>query len=596
MPSRTSSYLSTALGGLLVLAGMIPSASTWIGWLRDTAAVPADLMASLLLGALLFKGTLVVAGLVVLVLGRLRLGSAHADPSVSPPHHDTMHLAMLTVLLVTALILRLYRLGDGLWHDEIATYINYGHLSVGELITTYDSQNQHFLFSLLARASLTLFGEGAWALRLPAVLFGVGSIWAMYLLGREVGTVREALLSAALMAFAYHHVWFSQNARGYSGLLFWTLLTSWFLVRGLRGAPPKIWLGYAVTAALGVYTQLAMLFVIAGHFVIYLLHQVRQHRKARPVRWAGLFLGFGLAGLCTLLLYALVVPQFLADFTGRTQATTFSTWQNPLWTLFEIVRAMHIGFAGGSVGLAGLVVFGIGLRSWIRTNSLVVQLLFITTAICALAAVATGHNLWPRLFFFAMGFGILVVIRGLLVLGDWLARRLRLPAPLATRLGITLSLGLILLSALSVLFVYGPKQDYQGALAFVEANRQPGDLVVTTGMAAFTFREYYRQNWPSIESAEVLYDLRKQARRTWLIYAFRPHMEALHRDVLSMIERDFTVIKRFDGTLGNGTIFVCRSETTATFSLPQAELAHDEAPLISSETPWAIRVGSNRAR
>jgi hypothetical protein len=62
-------------------------------------------------------------------------------------------------------------------------------------------------------------------------------------------------------------------------------------------------------------------------------------------------------------------------------------------------------------------------------------------------------------------------------------------------------------------------------------------------------------------------------------------MEALHQDVLSMIERDFTVIKQFDGTLGNGTIFVCRSETTSTFSLPQTELTSHEAPLNSSETP-----------
>jgi uncharacterized membrane protein len=48
----------------------------------------------------------------------------------------------------------------------------------------------------------------------------VASIGALYLLGRAVAGPTEALFAAALMTVAYHHVWFSQNARGYSGLLF----------------------------------------------------------------------------------------------------------------------------------------------------------------------------------------------------------------------------------------------------------------------------------------------------------------------------------------------------------------------------------------
>ena len=50
-------------------------------------------------------------------------------------------------------------------------------------------------------------------------------------------------------------------------------------------------------------------------------------------------------------------------------------------------------------------------------------------------------------------------------------------------------------------------------------------------------------------------------------FAFRPYMEAVHGDVLSTIERDFTVVERFDGTLGNGTIFICRSDAPPAASL-----------------------------
>ena len=118
-----------------------------------------------------------------------------------------------------------------------------------------------------------VFNETTWSIRVPAVLFGVASIWALFLLAGELGSRREAILSAAFLTFSYHHIWFSQNARGYTVLLFWTILASWLLLRSLRDNLPKLWFLYAVTAALGVYTHVTMLFVITGHFVIYLVIQ-----------------------------------------------------------------------------------------------------------------------------------------------------------------------------------------------------------------------------------------------------------------------------------------------------------------------------------
>ncbi len=128
----------------------------------------------------------------------------------------------LGALLLVSMAVRLYQLGSGLWFDEIMTLKEYARLPYLEIVTRFKSENQHFLYSLLAHSSILLFGESAWSLRLPAVLFGVGSIWAVYMLGAEVTDRKQAFLASALLAFSYHHLWFSQNARGYTGLLFWT--------------------------------------------------------------------------------------------------------------------------------------------------------------------------------------------------------------------------------------------------------------------------------------------------------------------------------------------------------------------------------------
>ena len=102
----------------------------------------------------------------------------------------------LVCILVLALGLRLIQLNSGLWYDEIVTLVNYVRLPTADLLTTYSSLNNHILFSLLAKVSVTCFGESPWALRLPAVLFGVGSVAATWWLGRQVVSRGESLLAA----------------------------------------------------------------------------------------------------------------------------------------------------------------------------------------------------------------------------------------------------------------------------------------------------------------------------------------------------------------------------------------------------------------
>jgi uncharacterized membrane protein len=162
---------------------------------------------------------------------------------------------------------------------------------------------------VLAHVSVTAFGESVWSLRLPAALFGIATLWALWRLGLELTSPREALLSMALLTFSYPHIWFSQNARGYSALLFWTIASSYYLVRGLRERSRRLWAAYAVAVALGMYTHLTMAFVVAGQFAAYVWDTVRRDRASWDDRLAPFFGGFILSGLLTIVCYAIVLPQ-----------------------------------------------------------------------------------------------------------------------------------------------------------------------------------------------------------------------------------------------------------------------------------------------
>ena len=122
-----------------------------------------------------------------------------------------------------------------------------------------------------------------------------------------------------------------------------------------------------------------------------------------------------------------MLAQIVREFTTGGHNLTFATWENPLWALLEFVRVLELGFAGSIVILGGAVVFSVGAWSWMRTRPVLLWLFFLPVVLCGAVSMAIGHNLWPRLFFFAVGFGILIVVRGAVVTGELAARLLHLP-------------------------------------------------------------------------------------------------------------------------------------------------------------------------
>jgi 4-amino-4-deoxy-L-arabinose transferase-like glycosyltransferase len=111
-------------------------------------------------------------------------GSAASRPSVSA----STDALWLGGILILACVLRVIGLNAGLWYDEIDTLVHYVRPSFFDLITHYPSLNHHVLYSLQAKASILVFGESAWALRLPAFLFGMASIWALWLVAKQVSS------------------------------------------------------------------------------------------------------------------------------------------------------------------------------------------------------------------------------------------------------------------------------------------------------------------------------------------------------------------------------------------------------------------------
>jgi len=514
--------------------------------------------------------------------GTQRLTATNHDDGRRSAYAQRAEFAGLLAILAVALGLRLISLGTPLWYDEIVTLVEYVRLPTSELVTTYSSLNNHILYSLSAQASISLFGEHAWAVRLPAVVYGVASVAALWWLARHVVGRGQALLAAAMLACSPHHIWFSQNARGYTGLLLLTLLGTSLFLKGLRKPTPGTWLLYAVVTALAMYTHLSAIFMIAAQGIVYagfLVASFRRERSADNVpsallaepRWLPLS-GFVVAGVLTLACYAVLMPQMIEAFaavTAKPASAGVVEWKSPVWTLLETLRS----FAGErpelAIGLAlAGTLSGIGALSLLCRQPALALLPLLHVPLVIAALYLASFRIWPRYFFVNAGFGILLLVHGTFVVSNFaagaLSSRKRWPSE---------PNGLAV--AVSLLFIAGclytlpgnyrlPKQDFPGARDFVESMRSEGDSIASLGLASLPFETYYAPHWDTVETQEELDALNRRPGATWLVYSFPKHTRAKYPEVVAYLESQFERVKTFAGTLNEGEIIVYRSRESAT--------------------------------
>jgi len=492
------------------------------------------------------------------------------------PDRRTLNVgAWLVALTVLALVVRLIRLNTGLWVDEIDSLMTSFRPSLTQIVTTFPRDNRHPFYSVLAHLCIQLFGEHPWSIRLPAVLFGTATVPLLYLLGARLMDRREALLAAALLAVSYHHVWFSQNARGYALLAFFAVLATWLLLRALEDGRKRFVIGYAVAIAFGAWTHLTMVFVAVGHAAACAIAFLFA-RGGRPAEaWKRLALAFVLSGLFTLLLYAPVLGDVANYFVHK--PSKLRGVSTPMWALLEGVRVLLAGLGGAGAAAAmvalaaAALLFGSGLLSLWRTQPLVLGLFVMPGFVTIAGAAAARGTMYPRFFFSLAPYAVLLAVRG----GFALAERVvgagtagRVPAapgdapaaavsPRAERLATAVLLALIVLSAVSLVGVWRyPKQDFEGAARWVAAHRQPGDEVATVDLTAALYRDYYHQPYTPVATAAALDSLR-QGHRVWLVYTFPRYLAQGAPEISAITERACRAATVFRGTVGGGDLYVC---------------------------------------
>jgi uncharacterized membrane protein len=176
----------------------------------------------------------------------------------------------LIIILVVAAFLRFLALDkQSLWLDELHTMNEASPaLTLKELFFYLSCCDQHPpLYFFAEKLFFIVFGHTSMVARSFSAFLGVGSVWLMYLLGKELAGKRLGLIAAAITCVNYYNIQYSQEARDYIMAFFFSVLSFLFFFRLIKmGERKNIWL-YALSTLGVMYSHYYGLFLVAGQFL-----------------------------------------------------------------------------------------------------------------------------------------------------------------------------------------------------------------------------------------------------------------------------------------------------------------------------------------
>jgi hypothetical protein len=112
------------------------------------------------------------------------------------------------------LVLCAFRLDLDLWYDEAYTIENFVSRGIHTIVTDYSAANNHIFYSLLLRP-FYLVSDSNYVLRLPSLLFSLGTFWCVFALARRMGGDLAAGLSVLCLGLNQMFLIHTMQVRGY---------------------------------------------------------------------------------------------------------------------------------------------------------------------------------------------------------------------------------------------------------------------------------------------------------------------------------------------------------------------------------------------
>lgn len=117
---------------------------------------------------------------------------------------------------------------------------------------------------------MRFFGESTFVFRLPSALFGVASVFLLFLIGRQLFSQEVGLFAAAILAVNVHHLFIARLGLQEAYVVFFLFLASYLFLRSLDNDTFFIWTGAALGFGfLAKYTAFILIPIFFTHFFLF---------------------------------------------------------------------------------------------------------------------------------------------------------------------------------------------------------------------------------------------------------------------------------------------------------------------------------------
>ena len=232
----------------------------------------------------------------------MRIRKTHLRKIHNVPN-KRMDYILLGIIMLVAAVLRLWKLGQvPFMHDEFSALLRTRFDNFHDFIQQGVMPDSHPIgMQLFLWGWVKLFGWSALWVKLPFVLMGIGSIYLIYIIGRQWFNRKVCLFSADFFAVSQFTVFYSQLARPYAAGLFFVLLMAVFWYKVVFGTKTttKDYVGFALSAWA---CSLMQYFSIAQAGLIFLTGLFFLPKERRKSYW--------LSGIAAVALFVPTLPIF----------------------------------------------------------------------------------------------------------------------------------------------------------------------------------------------------------------------------------------------------------------------------------------------
>ena len=338
------------------------------------------------------------------------------------------------------------------------------------------------------------FGNGIASARILSMGFFLATIPTVYILGKRVFGQGVGLFAASLFAISPFMNWYGNEIRMYTLLTLMSVLSHYFFLRIYRGAGRRSWLGYAISAVLGIYSHYFFFFVLLTQAVFFILR-----RSDFPKRSFRKFIGVAV------FLAAMFAPWLTYVQSLGSASNTKPNLPVPDSTdVFSTLAQFLFGFPNDRLNALILSLWPISillgflaLRARRRIPSeMLYFLLAATLPILGAFVVSIVYNPVYLTRYLIISLPPLYLLLSWLI--DGYARKLRIGVQTAL-----VAVMLLMLGFQTVSDRVPVKEDYRAAAEWLNVHASPQDVVVVSAPFTVYPIEYYYTGPARLETLPI---------------------------------------------------------------------------------------------